>query len=416
MASLVFIVPIAFFAFLGAVGVGLFGMALPALAKIPALAWVVAPWFVALLQIVLLILLFVMPLASILTWMERRQSAMMQDRLGPNRAAIPLPLIGDLKLAGIMHFVADALKMLFKEDFIPAKANKALFALGPILAIAPVFIVFAIVPWGPGIAWGHLGAPITEQELRAAIAAGEGIRLQAVHVEVGMLFYFAIASLAVYGATLAGWASYNKWSLLGGLRASSQMMSYEVTMGLAIMGTFLVTGSLEPSGIVDWQTDHMWGIVAQPLAFILFFTAAIAETKRTPFDIPEGESEIIGYFIEYSGMRFGMFFLAEFIEIVFVSAIVSTLFLGGYHLPFLAADGFHLFGRSLLLPHGLVVILQVATFGFKVYLLCSFQLMLRWTVPRLRPDQLMSLGWKGLLPLSILNLLITAGLVLAMGW
>lgn len=413
MALLVFIVPILFFAGVGALSVALFGLALPKAVAATGFTWLMAPAMLAFLKLVILILAVVMPLASILTWMERRQSAMMQDRLGPNRAHI-----GPVKLAGILHFVADALKMLFKEDFIPAKANRALFTLAPILAIAPAFIVFAIVPFGAGVCPEHLTSTLTDGALAQCLADGAGVRFQVAHIEVGMLFYFAIGSLAVYGSTLAGWASYNKWSLLGGLRASSQMMSYEVTMGLAILGAFLVYGSLEPATIVAEQGSNPlhWGIVTQPLGFLLFFTAATAETKRTPFDLPEGEPEIIGYFVEYSGMRFGMFFLAEFIEIVFVSAILSTVFFGGYHLPFLHADGFH-FGDTLVaLPHAAVAVLWVVVFGFKVYFFCWLQLMIRWTLPRLRPDQLMSLGWKGLLPLSLLNILVTAGVVLALAY
>ena len=407
MASLVFIVPIAFFTLIGAVGVGLFGAVLPQLAALsPGMAWVNGTAMRAVLQMTLLVLGVVMPMASILTWMERRQSALMQDRLGPNRANFTVPLLGNLKLVGILHFLADGLKMLFKEDFIPAKANRALFVLAPILAIAPAFIVFAIVPWGAGVCPGKLTEVLTDERLAACLADGSGTRFQAAHFEVGMLFYFAIASIAVYGTTLAGWASYNKWSLLGGMRASSQMMSYEVTMGLAILGAFLVYGSLEPGRIVEWQGDNPlhWGIVMQPLGFVLFFTAAIAETKRAPFDLPEGEPEIIGYFVEYSGMRFGMFFLAEFIEVVFVAAIISTLFFGGYHLPGLHEDGF----AFLKLPHAVVAVMHVAVFGFKVFFFCWFQLMLRWTLPRLRPDQLMNLGWKVLLPIATVNAVATA--------
>jgi NADH-quinone oxidoreductase subunit H len=238
--------------------------------------------------------------------------------------------------------------------------------------------------------------------------------LQVARLDVGLLFYFSIASLAVYGTTLAGWASYNKWSLLGGLRASSQMMSYEVTMGMAILGAFLVFGTLEPHAIVEAQGPNPlnWGIVSQPLGAILFFTAGVAETKRTPFDTPEGESEVIGYFVEYSGMRFGTFFLAEFIEIVFLSAIMVTVFFGGYHVPGLHPDGFHA-GQSVLhMPHWLVLMVQTLGWGLKVMAFCWFQILVRWTLPRIRPDQLMDLGWKKLLPVSIANILITAGVVL----
>ncbi len=354
----------------------------------------------ALLKLVLLVLGFVMPLASLSTWAERRQSAMMQDRLGPNRANI-----GPVKLWGILHFVADAIKMMFKEDVVPAKVDRFLFALAPVMAIAPVLITFAVVPFGPDLCVGQVLSVVTDPSTCKAT-----IPLQVARMDVGMLFYFALASLAVYGTTLAGWASYNKWSLLGGLRASSQMMSYEVCMGLSLMGAFLVYGSLEPNAIVTAQGSNIlnWGIFTQPLAFVLFFTAAIAETKRAPFDLPEGEPELIGYFVEYSGMRFGIFFLAEFIETIFLAAIVTTVFLGGWQVPGLDSSGF----GSFHLPHLAVVLLQVVVWSLKILLLCWLQLLIRWTLPRFRPDQLMRLGWKQLLPLSLLNIIITAAVVL----
>jgi NADH-quinone oxidoreductase subunit H len=347
-----------------------------------------------------------MPAASVLTWMERKESALMQDRIGPNRASI----LG-VRAWGLMHFVADAIKMIMKEDFVPAKANKFLYSLAPFLAIVPVFIVFAIIPFGAELCPGQLFDVVRDP----ATCSG-AVPLQVARLDVGLLFYFAIASLAVYGTTLAGWSSYNKWSLLGGLRASSQMMSYEVTMGLAILGTFLVYGTLEPSAIASAQgpSPLHWGVFTQPLGFILFFTAAIAETKRAPFDIPEGESEVIGYFVEYSGMRFGIFYLAEFIEVVFASMIVGTVFFGGWQVPLLHPDGFHFGERLFALPHALVTLLQFMSWGFKVIALCWLQLMIRWTFPRFRPDQLMRLGWKQLLPASIANILITAGVVLVL--
>jgi NADH-quinone oxidoreductase subunit H len=387
---------------------------------------------------VFLILALVMPLASILTWMERRQSAMMQDRLGPNRANI-----GPIKLKGILHFVADAVKMIFKEDFIPANVHRGLFALAPILAIAPVFVAFAIIPFGPTI-YPHALTQTLDPTLLATYqglaqtdpaqfkAASElfdhSIRLQIFQIDFGLIFYFAVLTLANYGGTIAGWASYNKWALLGGLRSSSQMMSYEVAMGIALMGAFLVTGTLEPGAIasvgastsMSGSNPLNWLWLWQPVGLVLFFTAAIAETKRAPFDIPEGEPEIIGYFVEYSGMRWGMFFLAEFIEIVFISAVVCTVFFGGWQVPFLDHDGFRIGGyvdqvtgvstggSVWYLPHAIVVLLQFAAFGIKVLLLCWFQLLIRWTLPRFRADQLMNLGWKLLLPLALANVMVTA--------
>ncbi|MDB4970446.1 MAG: hypothetical protein JWN44_6135 [Myxococcales bacterium] len=402
---LLFLIPAAVFTGMAVALVGVIGVAIPWVASHPWGAWAMDPWFQALIKLGLLILLVVMPIASLLTWMERKQSAMMQDRIGPNRAGI----LG-WRGWGIPHFIADAVKMIMKEDFVPAKANRFLFTLAPLMAIIPVFVTFAIVPFGSTVCPDKILQVITDTN-----QCTNGIGLQTAKMDVGLIFYFAIASLAVYGTTLAGWASYNKWSLLGGLRASSQMMSYEVTMGMAVLGAFMVFGTLEPQAMVYAQGPNPinWGIVKQPLGAILFFTAAMAETKRTPFDIPEGESEVIGYFVEYSGMRFGIFFLAEFIEVVFLSAIMATVFFGGWQVPFLYSDGFHLFGHALQMPHIVVVILQTTAWGMKVIFFCWFQLMVRWTMPRFRPDQLMNLGWKRLLPISIANILITAGVVLA---
>jgi NADH-quinone oxidoreductase subunit H len=353
----------------------------------------------ALIKVFLLLMTFVMPIASLSTWAERRQSAMMQDRLGPNRANI-----GPFKLWGILHFVADAIKMITKEDVVPAKVDRFLFALAPVMAIAPVLITFAIIPFGSDLCVGHVTDVIRDGMCSTVIP------MQVARMDVGMLFYFALASLAVYGTTLAGWASYNKWSLLGGLRASSQMMSYEVTMGLSIMGAFVIYGTLEPQAMVLAQGNNPlnWGIVTQPLGFVLFFTAAIAETKRAPFDLPEGEPELIGYFVEYSGMRFGIFFLAEFIETIFLAGVVTTVFLGGWQVPGLSASGFWFHD----LPHIAVVLIQIGAWSVKVLSLCWLQLLIRWTLPRFRPDQLMRLGWKQLIPLSLFNIVITAAVVL----
>ncbi len=382
-----------------------------------------------------LVLALVMPLASLLTWAERRQSAMMQDRLGPNRANI-----GPIRLKGILHFVADALKMIFKEDFIPANVHKGLFALAPILALAPVLIAFAIIPFGPTIYPHQLGQVINPTELvtnPGSPAFADAIRLQIFQIDFGLIFYFAVLTIANYGGTIAGWASYNKWALLGGLRSSSQMMSYEVAMGLGLMPIFLAFGTLEPGklvleqgplpwnwGVIGWAQfasagASIFGAATLVLAFLLFFTAAIAETKRAPFDIPEGEPEIIGYFVEYSGIRWGMFFLAEFIEIVFISAVIATVFFGGWQVPFLDPDGFRILGYVdpnhvstsgwvWHLPHGIVVLIQFLGFGAKLVLLSMLQLLIRWTLPRFRADQLMNLGWKLLLPASLINIMAVA--------
>lgn len=427
-------------------------------------SWIWQQLVPALIKIHVIVLAFIMPLASLLTWMERKQSAMMQDRVGPNMARISLGGL-TLRLWGLLHIATDGIKMLFKEDFVPRRAHRALYTLAPLMAFIPALVVFAIVPFGDALCYGQLTQVLGEADVAQCAAGRGGTPLQIATVDVGLLYYFAIASLATYGTTLAGWASYNKWAILGALRASAQMISYEVAIGLTIVGALLVYGTLEPHALVEAQLATHWGIILQPVAFILFFTAAIAETKRAPFDLPEGESEIIGYFIEYSGMRFGLFFLAEFIEIVFVSALVTTLFLGGWALPFgvLGASGFssplmaqlffggagvvlgvtgvaiwrasrygeiigvllviiasvHLVvalwsaftGWGTELPHIAVVLVGMITWGIKVFVLCWLQLLIRWTLPRFRYDQLMSLGWKGLLPLSIANIVVTAVVV-----
>jgi NADH-quinone oxidoreductase subunit H len=363
----------------------------------------------AIIKILFMVLGFLMPLASILTWLERRQSAMMQDRLGPKRAFIKLPIIGKIYIWGILHFVADAIKFIFKEDYVPGKAHKFLFMLAPIMSMAPALIVAAIIPFGPSLCWSDLWSS------GGNLVCDQPIGLQIARLDIGLLFYFAISSLSVYGATLAGWASHNKWAMMGGLRASSQMMSYEVTMGMAVLGAFLVYGSLEPGAIVAQQTQFFgtdnyganWGIFLQPLGFILFLTAAIAETKRTPFDIPEGEPEIIGYFVEYSGMRFGLFFLGEFLEIVTSSAIMVSLFFGGWHWGS-AIDGF----LAAHLPNVAFVVVMFALWTAKIFVFCMFQLLIRWSLPRFRSDQLLRLGWQRLLPISIANVVVTALIIL----
>jgi NADH-quinone oxidoreductase subunit H len=267
-------------------------------------------WLIPLLKLLFIILGLVMPLASLLTWMERRQSAMIQDRLGPTRANI-----GNVRAWGLVHVLADGLKMFFKEDFRPAKANPVMHTLAPALALMPALIIFAVIPFGNVLFPTCLGKVMTADNIQTC--GGNVVGLQVANLDVGVLFIFAIASLSVYGAALAGWSSFNNFGLLGGLRAAAQMISYEVTMGLTLVGALLIYGTLEPMAMVRAQGPNPfhWGIVLQPLGFLLFMAAAIAETKRAPFDLPEGESEIVGYFVEYSGMKFGMFYLAEFIEV-----------------------------------------------------------------------------------------------------
>jgi len=338
----------------------------------------------------------VLGLMTILSWMERKQSALMQDRIGANRADI-----FGFRLLGLFHPIADAIKLLAKEDFIPPGGNRFLHTLAPMMAMFFALISFAVIPFG-GVYRIN----------------GELVSLQTLDLNVGILYVFAMMGMGIYGFVLAGWSSANNFSLLGGLRASSQMISYEITMGATIIGVLMIFGTLNLQELVQAQGDLLWGwlpkwgVFLQPLGFVLFATAAMAETKRVPFDVPEGESEIIGYFVEYSGMKFGMFYSTDFIETILGAALITTLFFGGWNVPYLFADGF-LFpgGATLSLPWFVVMILEVGAFLAKVFFFCFLMMLVRWTLPRFRWDQLMRLGWTIMLPLSIGNILLT-GLIL----
>jgi NADH-quinone oxidoreductase subunit H len=376
------------------------------------LAWQIIATLIKAVLVVLPVIL----LTAIYTWMERRQAALMQDRIGPTRAHIPLPGGRKLTLWGLVHIAADGLKFVFKEDVVPNRVHRFLFALAPVLTLAPVVIVFAVLPFGHYFVPHLWDQVVTPEQLSSAAAADTAFRLQAANLEgIGILLVFAFAGLGVFGASLAGFGSYNKWALLGGLRAAAQMISYEVTLGLTVVGALLIYGTLEPMAMVQAQGPNplSWGLVVQPVGFILFLAAAIAESKRIPFDIPEGESEIMGFNIEYSGMRWGIFFMGEFMELVFVGAMVTTVFLGGWQFPGLHADGFHLGGTVIALPHLAVMLIQVFTFWGKVVLLGFLQIAIRWTLPRLRYDQLMRLGWQGMLPASLANVIVTAIVLVA---
>jgi len=353
---------------------------------------------------ILVVISAVLGLATVMTWAERKQSAVMQDRIGANRADI-----FGLRIIGLFHPIADALKMITKEDFIPAKADRLLHTLAPMLAIFPALVVFAVIPFGDVVN-----------------IAGRTIKLQIADLNVGILYIFGIASLGVFGVILAGWASNNRYGLLGAMRACSQMISYEISMGLSILGIVMVFQTLQLDAIAHAQEGFLfgflprWGLFFQPLGFVLFMTAAVAETKRIPFDLPEGESEILGYFVEYSGLKFGLFMMSEFVETIVAAAVITTLFFGGWQpsLPFLyvAADGLHLVGGAFVaMPHWLVVLCQVGAYVAKLMFFVWLLLLIRWTFPRFRYDQLMHLGWKIMLPLALLNVLATGVVVLLIG-
>jgi len=346
-----------------------------------------------------LVLFMVLNLAGVLGWIERKGSALIQDRVGANRASV----LGFAGMGLVNTLMADPLKFLTKEDFIPPRGDRLLHTLAPCFALFPPLVTFAVIPFGDVLVIGE-----------------RVINLQVANLNIGILYIFAMTSLSVYGIVMGAWASNNKFSLLGGVRGSAQMISYEVAMGLSVIGILMVYGTLElqeiarAQGELLWGWLPKWGIFLQPLAFLLFFTAAVAETKRVPFDLPEGESEIVaGYHVEYSGGKFLMFFAGEFAEIITVAGLVTTLFFGGWQVPYLMRDGFHFpWGGMLLLPHLLVVLLQVGAFTLKVTFFCWLQILLRWSVPRFRYDQVMRLGWKMLLPLALLNVMVTASVII----
>ncbi|MCZ6553680.1 MAG: NADH-quinone oxidoreductase subunit H [SAR324 cluster bacterium] len=355
----------------------------------------------ATLKILVFILGFVMMVGTVMTLMERKWMSAVQDRIGPNRAY--LPVMGGVTAHGAFHIMADGLKSIFKEDTVPAGADRFLFTIAPFFVMVSAMAIWAVIP---------LAGPMGE------------FHFQITDLNVGLLFIFAITSLGVYGAVIGGWSSNNKFALLGAARATAQMLSYEVFLGLSLVGLFMVYETLRVGAIVDAQNTYWfvdvipkWGIFTQPLAFFIFFTAMLAEAKRLPFDAPEGESEIIaGYFLEYSGMRYAAFMLAEYIAIVGVAGLTATLFLGGYHVPWLHPDGFHLFGGYLPVPVWLVTVLQLGAFVTKVIALCWLIIMIRWTVPRFRFDQIMDLGWKKMLPLCLGNVVVTGLVLLLWDW
>jgi NADH-quinone oxidoreductase subunit H len=366
-----------------------------------------------------LVLIVVLTFAPVLVWADRRQSAMIQDRIGPIRAGIR---IGGKNIAlwGLLHPLADAVKFMWKEDFIPPRADKLLHALAPIISVIPAIAAFGVIPFSAPVFVDHLWP------LQSLPASPEGVGrvVQVASLNIGILFVFAIGGTGVVGAALAGYCSDNKYALLGGLRAASQMVSYEVTLGLSLVGCFMVYNTLLLENMVQWQVSHhLWGIFVQPVSFILFLTAAIAETKRVPFDVPEGESELAaGYFTEYSGMKFGMFMMGEYIESVVTSCLITVLFLGGYDVPFLFPDGLHaeLFGIQLASwtwhwPHLVVVVVSILNFILKVVLLCFLQLQIRWSLPRFRYDQIMKMCWLYMLPISLANVFVTGMVLLLIG-
>jgi NADH-quinone oxidoreductase subunit H len=331
-------------------------------------------------KIILVVLVFAISLgvAAYATYGERKVAAFMQDRVGPDRAG---PF-------GLLQPIADGVKMFMKEDFMPAKSNKFLFILGPSIAMTTALMTAVVVPWA---------SPIS--------ISGESVPLQITDINIGILYVFGVVSIGVYGIMIGGWASNNKYSLLGALRASSQMISYEIAMGLSIISIVMLSSSMSLNSIVSQQSST-WFVFLQPLSFLIFLICAFAETNRAPFDLPECETELVGgYHTEYSSMKLGFYLFAEYVNMFNSSAIIVSLFFGGYNLPF--QDFFiGLVGQSWILS-----LLQFGFFFGKIIFFIFFFMWIRWTLPRFRYDQLMTLGWKILLPLSIINIMIT-GLVM----
>ncbi len=342
-------------------------------------------------------------LSALCTWIERKGSALIQDRIGANRAGayeepdfLPIKLL--FKIPGVRlliswagylglvnTLVCDAVKALFKEDFVPTGTSKFVHALAPFMAAFPVFLAFAVIPIAPDF------------EL-----FGYQISTQMAKIDAGVLFIFAMGSIAVYGVALAGWTGNNKYSLLGGLRASAQMISYELAMGIAFVTMIAIYGTLDLYAMVEAQKGFNWGVFLNPVAFVVLFVVGMAETKRGPFDLPEAESELAaGYFTEYSGMKFLLFWMGEFAEIGLFALIITILFFGGWHLPFLELPQ-NVWWAALI---GHLILMG------KVLFFCVLQIVIRWTLPRLRFDQLMSLGWKVLLPVSMVSLLVTTAVI-----
>jgi len=334
---------------------------------------------IALIKIVV-VLLVILTVVANLVYVERRFSAFIQNRIGPNR-------VGPL---GLLQSPADVLKLFIKEDIVPARANRFLHTLAPVISITVALVTFAVVPFGDTIT-----------------LFGYDVKLMIADVNVGVLYILALTSLGVYGITLSGWSSNNKYSLLGSLRSAAQMISYELSMGLSIIGVIMIAGTLQLDRIVAMQSGFAWNILLTPIGFITFLVASFAETNRLPFDLPEAEPELVGgYHTEYSGMKFGTFFLAEYANMITSSAVIVTLFLGGWQFP-----GLDILGLS---PLWLAVV-HVLVFVAKVVVMLLFYIWIRWTIPRFRYDQLMNLGWKVMLPLALLNLVVTGTWLLLLG-
>jgi NADH-quinone oxidoreductase subunit H len=328
--------------------------------------------------LVVLVFLISLGMAAYSTYGERKIAAFMQDRMGPSKAG---PY-------GLLQPIADGVKMFMKEEIIPDVSNRWLFILGPSIAMFTACMTGVVIPWG-----------------KALVIGGKEFPLQITDINIGILYVFGVVSMGVYGIMIGGWSSNNKYSLLGAIRASAQMISYEVAMGLSIIALVMTTGTISLNEIAAQQEHGLWNVFYQPLGFLIFIVCAFAECNRAPFDLPECETELVGgYHTEYSSMKLGFYLFAEYINMFISSAVISTLYFGGYNFPFVS---------SLGLPHNVEALLGVGILFAKIIFFIFFFMWIRWTLPRFRYDQLMDLGWKKLIPLSILNIILTGGFILA---
>jgi len=335
-------------------------------------------WSLLLDKSILIFIIFLVSLgiAAYATYGERKIAAFLQDRVGPDRAG---PF-------GLLQPIADGVKMFTKEEIIPTASDKFLFIIGPCIFMVTALMTSAVIPWGKSFNFG-----------------GHEFNLQVADLNVGILYIFAVVSIGGYGIMIGGWASNNKFALLGALRASSQMISYELSMGMSIIALLLMNGSLSLREIVDGQMHGQWNVIYQPVGFLIFLICAFAECNRAPFDLPESESELVGgYHTEFSSMKLGLFLFAEYINMFVSSAIIASLYFGGYHFPGI---------DSLDLSQNMAAIVSVAVLFAKIFFFIFFFMWVRWTLPRFRYDQLMNLGWKILIPLSIINVLLTGGFI-----
>ncbi len=355
----------------------------------------ITPQLVTSVIVILTVIHLMLGACAYLIMLERKLSAWIQDRVGPNR-------VGPM---GLLQPLADGLKFILKEEFFPRGADRVLFLLAPCLVIIPALIGFAVIPWGGTLDLSSLPFGLAD----TLGVAGEKVSIVAADVNIGLIYLIAVASLGVYGVVLGGWASNSKYSFLGALRASAQMVSYEIPMGLAILCIVLLAGTVMPGEIVRQQVDGLWFLLHQPIAAVLFYTCMLAENNRAPFDLAEAESELVGgYHTEYSSMKFAMFFLAEYAHMITGSAFFVILFLGGWSLNPLGI------GPDLPNDGGILLILaQFGIIAFKIFLVISFTMALRWTLPRFRFDQLMRLAWEGMIPTGLLILLVTSFMVYA---